>query len=839
MPNRRVLGIDGLVGILVWLGAAIVLAGCAEQELYEPPASPFRVAGRVPLQSEPQDVAILGNYAYVAAGQGGLQVVDITDPSDPELVFGLDTPKFAEAIAVARTFDDDGSVRDIAFVVEGTEGILPFDITSVPDTLIDLRQGTSAYAGNSVCVRPPEYVGDPYVLFLADSWRAITGFVSAPDNPGFLDQRVRAVPHGYSQDLALSEDGTHLYVADDEMGVTILDATGVFDRRLEVIGNTDTPDNAVGIAIEGDYIFVADDDAGLQILEIGPDYLPELITALPLPGDCIDIAVCDGVAFITAEDAGLHVIDVRDPYHPSELGNVPLTWAVAVAVGEGNIVCVADEEEGIVLFRGPTLPADFTPPATIEDLSTYLIDTSSFEIHWTAPGDDADVGTADLYELRWSESPIADSTWDASTEIIRRPLPQEAGTAQSAGLSNLTPGSTYYIAIKTVDDDGNWSALSNVTSAVMTIPTLSQGAVLPDSGGVTTLFTYSATYTDPEGDPPVVATVVIDGEDYMMETTEESPSYTEGVEFEHATTLGFGVHEFLFVFDDGHGPLIETTLIEGPELPEDPFAFVMQLIAVGGGTTFTMGSPEGEVGRDEDELAHEVTLTRDFYLCTTEVSQNLYEAVMETNPSDFGGSSRPVEEVTWFDALLFCNALSEHDTRTPAYTLSGEHYDAEGHLVAALVSWDAEADGYRLPTEAEWEYACRAGATSSLASGELTVEHCELDPVLAELGWYCGNADIGTGPRTRGVAQKAANSFGLYDMHGNVWEWCWDEYGAYPAGAVTDPNGPIQENPGQPHVRRGGSWYYFARDCRSASRGPFWPASRDNTLGLRIARNAE
>ena len=123
MVKRRFLAAGAI------LAGCLTLVNCGEQDLYKPPVSPYHISGRVSLPSLAQGVDILGNYAYVAAGQSGLQVVDITDPENPRRILWLDTPKFADAIAVARTYDADGAVRDIAFLVEGTEGIVPYDIS--------------------------------------------------------------------------------------------------------------------------------------------------------------------------------------------------------------------------------------------------------------------------------------------------------------------------------------------------------------------------------------------------------------------------------------------------------------------------------------------------------------------------------------------------------------------------------------------------------------------------------------------------------------------------------------------------------------------------------------
>jgi formylglycine-generating enzyme required for sulfatase activity/predicted Ser/Thr protein kinase len=220
---------------------------------------------------------------------------------------------------------------------------------------------------------------------------------------------------------------------------------------------------------------------------------------------------------------------------------------------------------------------------------------------------------------------------------------------------------------------------------------------------------------------------------------------------------------------------------------------------------FIMGSPEGELGRFSDEEQHQVTLTKDFWLGKYEVTQSQYETLMGTNPSSFTGANLPVENVSWVDAMAFCRKLNErYRDRLPA--------------------------GYEftLPTEAQWEYACRAGTTTALNSGkDLSNEtyHCEN---LRELGWYgYNNAENSTHP----VGQKKPNAWGLYDMHGNAWEWCRDWYGSY-AGAATDPTGPTT---GSFRVCRGGSWIINARSCRSAFRSHISPGYRHNALGFRLA----
>jgi len=211
----------------------------------------------------------------------------------------------------------------------------------------------------------------------------------------------------------------------------------------------------------------------------------------------------------------------------------------------------------------------------------------------------------------------------------------------------------------------------------------------------------------------------------------------------------------------------------------------------------------------------------------TEVTQGEWESVMGSNPSGRAGPSRPVEKVSWLDAVAYCNARSSVEGLTPAYTINGSD-----------VTWDRKANGYRLPTESEWEVACRAGSGEAFTNGPITQTECSpLDPNLDRVGWYCGNADH----QTHDVKGKDANGWGLYDMHGNVWEWCWDWYNStYPQGTQGDPvEDPAGPGSGSRRVVRGGSWSLCAKLCRSADRGFLTPGVRAGNGGFRLARTAD
>ena len=212
--------------------------------------------------------------------------------------------------------------------------------------------------------------------------------------------------------------------------------------------------------------------------------------------------------------------------------------------------------------------------------------------------------------------------------------------------------------------------------------------------------------------------------------------------------------------------------------------------------SFIMGSPEDENYRWDDETQHKVTITKPFYMQSTSVTQEQWQSVMESNPSYFKGENLPVEQISWNDVQEFIQRLNQRD---------------EGV--------------YRLPTEAEWEYCCRAGSQSAFYFGD---NEAELD----DYAWYEKNSNGQTHP----VGQKKPNAWGLYDMHGNVYEWCQNWYDDYPSKVVCDPQGPPK---GVYRVYRGGGWYLEARYARSAFRNGYSPDFRYSALGFRLVKEVE
>jgi formylglycine-generating enzyme required for sulfatase activity len=268
--------------------------------------------------------------------------------------------------------------------------------------------------------------------------------------------------------------------------------------------------------------------------------------------------------------------------------------------------------------------------------------------------------------------------------------------------------------------------------------------------------------------------------------------------------------------------------------------------------SFTMGSPSSEAGRDEDEREHRVELTEGLYVGTVEVTQGVWSSVMGSNPAaglsigehSLDSPAYPVIKLSWCDAVVFANALSRQDGLTPAYRLpsrfSASMSDKACEAKSGDVVWDRSVDGYRLLTESEWEYTARADSDHRYAGTSRDADICGYGNVLnpsakAAFGFDWAPFPCEDGHHTLApVGWFEPNAWGLYEMTGNVLEWCWVWVGEYPQNASVDPTGPSN---GSARVARGGSWGFGPASVRAVNRDGITPAHAGFDLGLRLARS--
>ena len=400
---------------------------------------------------------------------------------------------------------------------------------------------------------------------------------------------------------------------------------------------------------------------------------------------------------------------------------------------------------------------------------TLGVETSgtTVSLSWTS------VAGAEGYTLYYAPYPKADPIGN---------IPMGDKTSMSASLPD---GSAFYVALQAYNSFGN-SGYSNIDHfAFGSLVSISPNSLNleVDETGACTIAGGTEPYSAISSSTATAAAVSIDG----------STLYVTGASEGNAT---------IDVTDSAGDLATVSVTVGGSALPTYTNSLGMTFVLLPA-WMFTMGSPEDEPERDSGEIQHQVTLTQPFYMQQTEVTQGQWEAVMGSNPSDYSGCPNcPVEGVSWDDAQDY------------------------------IVQMNLLGEGtYSLPTEAQWEYAVRAGSTTAFYNGDMTGSSCGYDPNLDVIGWYCYN-DEG---QTSQVAQKTPNAWGLYDMSGNVREWCQDWYGEdyYSSSAVTDPAGPSS---GRTRVWRGGGIGSFPETCRSANRAGSYAHASSNSIGFRLTR---
>ncbi len=528
--------------------------------------------------------------------------------------------------------------------------------------------------------------------------------------------------------------------------------------------------------------------------------------------DCGDIVTVEAFMYDDASDSLLSSGSWPCSAHQGKLNEIPEGKNRRVCVIGKNAdgyVLYLGEEDGIEIIadqtgssQSPIVAQAFLPPEiTFAPGNGSAIDPSTISFLWSA------VFNASGYRIIISEN-----------SDLSSPTRHDEVTDTGFAPANIFEGKTYYWEIYSIDlegnssvgtgiqsfttsdtvpdpftfkDQSNVSLNTEITSNTITVNGIDTTTPISISGG--TYSVNSGEFTDSNG--------TVNDSDSVRVSITSSSSYSTKVSAE------LNIGGVIDTFD------VTTNFTNS-------FGMTFNLLSAG---TFMMGSPTDEPGRMNNETQHEVTLTQDFYMQTTEVTQGQWEAVLteaesreisigglSKTPSNFSscGSGCPVETISWDDIQIFIIALNQLGEGT-----------------------------YNLPTEAQWEYAARAGSTTAFANGDITVLAGGLDPNLEAMGWYWQNTGaLGISEHgTKPVSQKDANAWGLYDMHGNVWEWCleWYEYDLG-SDSVIDPTGPSS---GYYKPLRGGSWKMSnARACRSASRhgGSESAGDGDESDGFRL-----
>ncbi len=496
-----------------------------------------------------------------------------------------------------------------------------------------------------------------------------------------------------------------------------------------------------------------------------------------------------------------------------------------------------------------TQAPDVTPPSAVTNLAAESPTSTSLRLTWTAPGDDGNSGQASQYDIRYSTSSSA--SWDQMTHATGEPTPRSTGQFESFTVGGLSPNTWYYFRLKTADEVPNWSGVSNQasgrTSETPNTPPTACFTVTPSSGTTSTDFQFNASCSSDNEDALSSLQVRWDWEN---DGTWDTPySTTKTNSHQYAST---GTKTIRLEVKDTGG-LTNQTMRSVEVQDEPPPTCGMVYIPAG---TFTMGSDPGE-GYSDERPEHYPYISG-FYMSACEVTNAEYAAVLNwaiangkaywngsnvvqssTNSTVYlyvssrycridrsgstfvvesGYGSHPVVEVTWYGAAAYCNWRSEQEGRTPCYNTS---------------TWECafSASGYRLPTEAEWEKGARG------SSDERTYPWGDEAPTCSRVNAYIGGDYCRRMTTPVGSHETGRSPYGLYDMAGNVLEWCndWYDNSYYSVSQGPDPRGPSGSYSFR--VLRGGSWGYYFDILRCSRRNYGRPSYADVDFGFRVARS--
>ncbi len=513
----------------------------------------------------------------------------------------------------------------------------------------------------------------------------------------------------------------------------------------------------------------------------------------------------------------------------------------------------------------PIRPPDSTPPANTSLTFGDVTDTT-VALSWRAPGDDGMVGNAAVYDLRHSTSIIDEDNFENATPVVGLEPPSVPRSLERATVGGLLPGTTYFFAIRTSDNDGNLSEVSSSINVSLPAdagdPILMAGRLIHPTGSTETAFVFQVTWRvpDPENLPSETPVVVIADSSYAMTHLPEDPPGDEL--YEHAIQLPAGSYSYYFSVTDGQdntSRLPNPGEWDGPEVDASS-SVTHETITVPSGT-FDMGNASPYSAQDERPL-HEVTLTHAFEVDKLETTNiqvceafnwaldqgwihvandtlvihtgtgarllncapRLVDVTHGIQYSDVAGftptpfrENWPASHISWYGAAIYCNARSALDGYVEAYD---------------PLTWESETiayepytkEGWRLPTEAEWEYMASYNTNQVYPSGDET-------PVAGVDGNF---ASVLGAPADVGSYAAGASALGILDLAGNAFEWCNDWYALYDgADAVTDPAGPVLL---ESRVLRGGSWSSPTDELRCDYRFSTKPDRMYDGLGFRCVR---
>ena len=771
-------------------------------------------------------IFVSGNYAYRTIGVSGLVIIDISDPSNPGDPIYVDTDDNPLSIVV------HGST---AYVADRNSGVAMIDVTDPTEPGEPVYWESIDYAADIAISGNTAYVATGNTGLAAVN-------IAVPSNPG---QPVFMDTYGGVPRVFVAHDV--VFLAGGTSGLVAVDVTNPAEPGVPVY--TDTTGSANSVFVSGHYAYMADNTSGLAIFDIADPTHPQTPVYIATRGNTNDVFVSGDYAYtVGVQISGMGgtwtVIDISDPLNPEVTGYSP---PLGEMLGYTDVFIYGNLAYMVAMVLRGLYISDPTNPSTIGIPGiggSFCDDVFVYENHvYTSH----DLGLNVNPGIQIVDITDVDNPGEAvQRDTIEKPYGifvsgKEAYVAN--GLSGLSiinvsdpsnPGEPAYFettgSANEIFVSGNHAWIAEDTNGMETFELRCIGTCDPDPCN------DHGTCAIEDGDAACTCYEGFDG-DWCDECAEGYESYPDCVA--NQTTPGF--------------------------------------VSITAGT-FWLGSPDGdcpagypgecidEPGREPyspNEELHEVMLTYDFEMQAHEVTQGEWSAAFGNNPSYFGptgdgadcGDNCPVERVNWVEVLEYANWLSVEHGLTPCYTLtdctgtlgrgcaSDEYYcdtDTYSCTVALNgVEKPQDCEGYRLPTEAEWEYVIRAGnqytAFYQSDGNDGTITYTGSDPVdpnLDQIGWFYGNNEpYGTKP----VGGKEGNAWGLYDMSGNVWEWVWDWYQSdYETDVGTDPVGP---STGSYRVFRGGGWFSNALYCRSALRSYYSPGSRFYYLGFRLVRS--